>query len=107
MNDLGRAAWNYFVIRCGHCKGSLAALQATRGDDDAGGAEGRTGKIKTNCGRRSRNAGKTTGSDTMYPSGAWRGYWQQEIFGRQTMHDLTLRFKGGRIDGEGYDCIGY
>ena len=43
----------------------------------------------------------------MYPSGAWRGYWQQQVFGRQPMHDLTLRFAGGQIDGEGYDCIGY
>src|SRR5438105_3329553 len=44
--------------------------------------------------------------DDMYLSGAWRGYWEQAIFGRQVMHDLILRFEGGRIDGEGYDCIG-
>jgi hypothetical protein len=42
----------------------------------------------------------------MYFSGAWRGYWEQAGFGRQLMHDLTLHFDGGRIDGSGYDCIG-
>jgi hypothetical protein len=42
----------------------------------------------------------------MYPSGAWRGYWEQTFFGRQLMHDLTLRFVAGHIDGEGRDCIG-
>jgi hypothetical protein len=42
----------------------------------------------------------------MYFSGAWRGYWEQAGFGRQSMHDLTLRFGGGRITGDGYDCIG-
>ena len=42
----------------------------------------------------------------MYPSGAWRGYWEQVIFGRQAMHDLTLHFEGGRIDGGGRDIVG-
>jgi hypothetical protein len=42
----------------------------------------------------------------MYPSGAWRGYWDQHYFGRQLMHDLTLYFANGRIDGGGHDIIG-
>ena len=42
----------------------------------------------------------------MYPSGAWRGYWEQLFFGRQPMHDLTLYFAAGRIDGAGRDMIG-
>lgn len=42
----------------------------------------------------------------MYPSGAWRGYWDQEIWGRQPMGPLLLRFHDGRIDGEGRDIIG-
>jgi hypothetical protein len=42
----------------------------------------------------------------MYFSGAWRGYWEQAGFGRQSMFDLTLQFDGGSITGEGYDCIG-
>jgi hypothetical protein len=42
----------------------------------------------------------------MYPSGAWRGYWDQEIWGRQPMGPLLLRFHDGHIDGEGRDVIG-
>lgn len=42
----------------------------------------------------------------MYPSGAWRGYWEQAAYGRQTMGPLFLRFHDGRIDGEGRDIIG-
>jgi hypothetical protein len=42
----------------------------------------------------------------MYPSGAWRGYWDQEVWGRQPMGPLNLRFKDGRIEGEGRDIIG-
>jgi hypothetical protein len=42
----------------------------------------------------------------MYPSGAWRGFWEQTFWGRQTMHPLTLRFAGGRVEGEGADVIG-
>lgn len=42
----------------------------------------------------------------MYPSGTWRGHWDQEIFGRQPMGPLVLRFDDGRIDGEGRDIIG-
>lgn len=42
----------------------------------------------------------------MYPSGTWRGYWEQEIFGRQPMGPLVLRFTDGRIEGEGRDVIG-
>jgi hypothetical protein len=42
----------------------------------------------------------------MYPSGAWRGYWEQMGFGRQLMDDFTLRFTQGKIDGAGRDCVG-
>jgi hypothetical protein len=42
----------------------------------------------------------------MYPSGAWRGFWEQTMFGKQPMRQLTLRFESGRIDGDGVDVIG-
>ena len=42
----------------------------------------------------------------MYPSGVWRGFWQQEGFGRQTMREFELRFKGERIVGSGTDIVG-
>lgn len=42
----------------------------------------------------------------MYPSGTWRGYWDQSIYGRQPMGPLVLRFHAGRIEGEGRDIIG-
>jgi hypothetical protein len=42
----------------------------------------------------------------MYPSGTWRGYWDQNIWGRQPMGPLVLRFQDGRIEGEGRDIIG-
>ena len=42
----------------------------------------------------------------MYPSGSWRGYWEQAGFGRQAMHDLVLQFAGGQIMGAGRDCVG-
>lgn len=42
----------------------------------------------------------------MTNTGAWRGYWEQKGFGRQSMHDLTLQFNGGEVRGTGVDCIG-
>lgn len=42
----------------------------------------------------------------MYPSGAWRGFWEQPGYGRQLMHELALRFAGGQIEGEGLDIVG-
>ncbi len=42
----------------------------------------------------------------MFPSGPWRGYWEQGAFGRQPMEPLELRFENGRIEGEGRDCVG-
>jgi hypothetical protein len=42
----------------------------------------------------------------MYPSGRWRGYWEQRAYGRQPMRDLVLRFSAGRIEGQGVDLIG-
>lgn len=41
----------------------------------------------------------------MYPSGAWRGFWQQEGFGRQPMEEFQLSFENG-IRGRGVDVIG-
>lgn len=42
----------------------------------------------------------------MYPSGPWRGYWEQIGIGRQSMSDLILRFSSGQIDGQGIDVVG-
>lgn len=42
----------------------------------------------------------------MYPSGRWRGYWEQNTWGRQEMHDLVLRFENDRVSGHGVDVIG-
>lgn len=42
----------------------------------------------------------------MYPSGNWRGYWEQEQVGRQTMRDLILNFDGGTVHGQGHDMVG-
>jgi len=42
----------------------------------------------------------------MFPSGPWRGYWEQVYWGRQPMNALVLRFGDGVVSGEGTDCIG-
>jgi hypothetical protein len=42
----------------------------------------------------------------MWPSGYWRGFWEQEFWGRRWMDPLLLRFSNGGVDGEGQDCIG-
>ena len=42
----------------------------------------------------------------MYPSGVWRGYWEQPVFGRQPMNDFLLRFADGVVEGEGRDIVG-
>jgi hypothetical protein len=42
----------------------------------------------------------------MYFSGTWRGYWEQNWFGRQPMHDLVLHFRDGRVEGSGVDIVG-
>ena len=42
----------------------------------------------------------------MYPSGVWRGFWEQPHFGRQAMSDFRLRFAEGAIDGDGVDVVG-
>ncbi len=41
-----------------------------------------------------------------YPSGSWRGYWEQTFWGRQLMHNLVLTFAHGTVQGRGTDCIG-
>ena len=43
---------------------------------------------------------------TLFPSGKWLGYWDQQGVGRQEMHDLTLTFESGRVEGAGWDCVG-
>ena len=42
----------------------------------------------------------------MFPSGRWRGFWEQPGFGRQPMHELVLRFAEGQIEGQGHDVVG-
>jgi hypothetical protein len=42
----------------------------------------------------------------MYPSGAWKGFWDQVALGRQEMRGLVLRFAGGAVEGEGRDIVG-
>ena len=42
----------------------------------------------------------------MYPTGAWKGYWDQLGWGRQEMRGLVLRFAGGTVEGGGDDVIG-
>ena len=42
----------------------------------------------------------------MYPSGRWRGHWEQACWGRQAMHELELHFAAGRVTGRGVDLIG-
>lgn len=34
------------------------------------------------------------------------GWWQQQYFGRQPMHNLRLRFDTGNMTGSGHDIIG-
>lgn len=42
----------------------------------------------------------------MYPSGPWRGYWEQHGYGRQPMRGLVFRLSEGLIEGEGTDIVG-
>ncbi len=42
----------------------------------------------------------------MYPSGLWTGYWEQTLWGRQSMHELQLQFDAGEVHGSGWDVIG-
>ena len=44
--------------------------------------------------------------DFMYPSGKWVGHWDQNGMGRQSMHDLTIRFEDHLLNGKGWDCVG-
>jgi hypothetical protein len=41
----------------------------------------------------------------MYPSGAWRGYWEAVGWGRQLMDNLVLRFAAETVSGEGTDVL--
>ncbi len=34
------------------------------------------------------------------------GWWEQDYFGRQTMHDLHLDFANGQLQGAGDDIVG-
>jgi hypothetical protein len=42
----------------------------------------------------------------MYPSGSWRGHWEQAGFGRQPMLELVLYFDAGTLEGSGKDIVG-
>ena len=42
----------------------------------------------------------------MYPSGVWRGFWVQEMYGRQPMEAFELHFHGRDVSGHGRDVIG-
>lgn len=42
----------------------------------------------------------------MYPSGVWRGFWQQAVFGRQPMAAFELHFRDGEVTGRGTDIVG-
>jgi hypothetical protein len=42
----------------------------------------------------------------MYPSGPWRGFWEQQFWGHQVMRDLVLRFADGQVEGAGIDVVG-
>jgi hypothetical protein len=42
----------------------------------------------------------------MYPSGVWRGFWEQKEFGRQPMEAFHLHFRSGEVNGHGRDVIG-
>ena len=44
-----------------------------------------------------------SGSNSGIPCDGW---WHQELFGRQPMDDLRLKFDGGGISGSGRDIIG-
>jgi hypothetical protein len=44
---------------------------------------------------------------TMYPSGKWEGFWQQDGFGRQPMRAFELEFApDGGVRGRGVDVVG-
>lgn len=51
------------------------------------------------------NDGPIAETDSRFPSGAWKGYWLQKSMGRKWMQ-LDLRFREGRVEGGGTDCIG-
>src|SRR4051812_43888413 len=42
----------------------------------------------------------------MYPSGSWRGFWDQALYGRQPMRELVLHFSSGAVEGSGVDVVG-
>ena len=43
----------------------------------------------------------------MYPSGTWRGFWEQAMYGRQEMQAFELHFApGGPVTGRGVDVVG-
>lgn len=43
----------------------------------------------------------------MYPSGVWRGFWEQSHYGRQPMKEFHLTFRDGAIGGRGVDVVGH
>ena len=46
-------------------------------------------------------------TDERFPSGPWIGFWlQRHVAGRQWMRELNLRFRDGKVEGEGEDYVG-
>jgi hypothetical protein len=41
-----------------------------------------------------------------YPSGTWRGFWFQDLHGRQEMQAFELHFDNGTVTGQGVDIVG-
>ncbi|HET6574507.1 MAG TPA: hypothetical protein VFG68_12945 [Fimbriiglobus sp.] len=42
----------------------------------------------------------------MFVSGTWRGFWEQEGYGRQPMEAFELHFRVGDVTGHGRDVVG-
>jgi hypothetical protein len=42
----------------------------------------------------------------MFLSGSWRGFWEQEHYGRQPMEAFVLNFRNGEVTGHGRDIVG-
>jgi hypothetical protein len=45
-------------------------------------------------------------TDKSAPELTCEGWWEQDLFGRQPMRDLRIRFDAGKIVGAGRDIVG-
>jgi len=50
--------------------------------------------------------GESNDGNESSPMMPCEGWWEQPVFGRQTMHQLRLSFAGGTIQGAGVDIVG-